>query len=129
MLFYAHSGLRYLVLLAALLAVAWFLFGHLTKRPVDRSLRIVGASFVGFLDLQILLGVLVLVTRGFYPQLIGHIVMMALAATVAHVGMVVNRKRAQPTWWLPLVSVLVALLLVVGGIMAIGRPLFGTTRI
>ncbi len=35
MLFYAHSGLRYLVLLMGLVALAYFAFVLATKRPVD----------------------------------------------------------------------------------------------
>ena len=55
MLFYAHSGLRYLVLLMGLAAVAYFAYGLASKRPVDKSVRILGSSFAGLLDTQILL--------------------------------------------------------------------------
>ena len=58
MLFYAHSGLRYLVLLMGLAAVAYFAYGLVTKRPVDRSVRIIGSSFAGLLDTQLLLGII-----------------------------------------------------------------------
>lgn len=124
MLYFAHSGLRYLVLLAALAAIVWFAFALFTKRPVDKSLRIVGASFVGLVDLQILIGLGVLLTRPYYPALIGHIVMMIAAAAVIHVTLVLNRKRPQPGWSLPLIGVVLGLVLILGGIMAIGRGPF-----
>ncbi|HSP78656.1 MAG TPA: hypothetical protein VLQ93_09015 [Myxococcaceae bacterium] len=128
-LFYAHSGLRYLVLLMGLVAVAYFLCGLATKRPVDKSVRIIGSSFIGFLDLQILLGLILVTQWPFYPALWGHIVMMVLAAAVAHTLLAINRRRPNPNWALPLAGVGIALLLVIGGILAIGRSLVGTTPI
>jgi vacuolar-type H+-ATPase subunit I/STV1 len=127
MFFYAHSGLRYLVLLAGVLALAYFAFGLATKRPFDKGGRILGASFAGLLHLQVLLGILVLVTRIYYPALIGHIVMMVLAAGTAQACMSINRRRPRPAFVLPLVGVLLSLVFIVGGIMAIGRNVFTTT--
>lgn len=128
MLFYAHSGLRYLVLLMGLIAVAYFAYGLATKRPVDKSVRIIGLSFAGLVDTQVLLGIILLGSGWpFYPALWGHLVMMVAAAVVAHVLLVLNRKRPQPGYLLPLIGVGGALLLILGGIMAIGRsPLVST---
>jgi hypothetical protein len=120
-LFQAHSGLRYLVLLTGVVALAYFVSGLATKRPVDKGVRILGAAFTGLLDTQILLGLIMVAMGRFYPQLIGHIVMMLLAATVTHVLLVVNRKRPTPGYALPAVAVGGALVLIFGGIMAIGR--------
>ena len=125
--FYAHSGLRYLVLLAGVLAIGYFAFGLATKRPFDKGGRILGASFAGLLHTQVLLGLLVLVTRFYYPALIGHIVLMVLAAVAAQATMSVNRRRPQPNFALPLVGVGLAFLFIIGGIMAIGRGVFTTT--
>jgi hypothetical protein len=125
--FYAHSGLRYLVLLAGVLAIGYFAFGLATKRPFDKGGRILGASFAGLLHTQVLLGLLVLVTRFYYPALIGHIVLMVLAAVAAQATMSVNRRRPRPSFALPLVGVGLAFLFIIGGIMAIGRGVFTTT--
>ncbi len=126
-LFHAHSGLRYLVLLAGLVALAYFVSGLATKRPVGKGVRVLGALFTGLLDLQILLGLIMVAMGRYYPRLIGHIVMMVLAAAVTHALLVINRKRPTPGYVLPLVAVLVALALIVGGIMAIGRGVFTHT--
>lgn len=126
-LFNAHSGLRYLVLLAGVLALAYFAFGLATKRPFDKGGRILGASFAGLVHTQVLLGILVLVTRVYYPALIGHIVMMVLAAGSAQTFMSINRRRPQPGFVLPLVGVVLALVFIAGGIMAIGRGLLTST--
>ncbi|MBN1209883.1 MAG: hypothetical protein JXB05_33845 [Myxococcaceae bacterium] len=126
-LFLAHSGLRYLVLLSGLVALAYFVSGLATKRPYGKGVRILGASFTGLLDLQILLGLFMVAMGRYYPQLIGHIVMMVLAAGVTHALLVINRKRPNPGYLLPLIAVVAALALVVGGIMAIGRGVFSHT--
>lgn len=128
-LFYAHSGLRYLVLLAGTLLLAWSLYGGLRGGTPDRGARILGAVFVGLLDLQVLLGLLLLWQIPFYAALSGHIVMMLAAAIIAHVLSLLNRRRPRPSWGLALAMALVPLLLVVGGIMAIGRPVLGSTTL
>jgi hypothetical protein len=126
-LFQAHSGLRYLVLLAGFVALAYFVSGLAMKRPVDKGVRVLGSIFTGLLDLQVVLGLIMVAMGRFYPQLIGHLVMMLLAVAVTHVLLVVNRKRPSPGYVLPLVAVLVALALIAGGIMAIGRGVFSHT--
>ena len=126
-LFQAHSGLRYLVLLAGLVALAYFVSGLATKRPVDKGVRILGSIFTGLLDLQVALGLIMVAMGRYYPALIGHIVMMLLAAMATHVLLVVNRKRPNPGYVLPLIAVLVALALIAGGIMAIGRGVLAHT--
>lgn len=126
-LFQAHSGLRYLVLLVGLVALAYFVSGLATKRPVDKAVRILGSAFTGLLDLQVLLGIIMVAMGRYYPRLIGHIVMMILAVAVTHVLLVKNRKRSNPGYVLPLIAVAVALALIAGGIMAIGRGLLTHT--
>jgi hypothetical protein len=53
--------------------------------------------------------------------------MMVLATGVTHALLVINRKRPNPGYLLPLIAVLVALALIVGGIMAIGRGVLSHT--
>jgi hypothetical protein len=126
-LFQAHSGIRYLVLLVGLVALAYFVSGLAAKRPVGKPVRILGSAFVGLLDLQILLGIIMVAMGRYYPRLIGHIVMMLVAAAVTHVLLVVNRKRSNPGYLLPLIAVALALALIAGGLMAIGRGLLTHT--
>ena len=122
-LFYAHSGLRYLVLLVGLVALVYFLVGLVAKRPVGKGVRVLGAIFTGLLDLQVLLGLIMVAMGRYYPRLIGHIVLMVLAVGVTHALLAVNRKRPNPGYVLPLIAVAAALLLIAGGVMAIGRRL------
>lgn len=127
MLVSAHSGFRYLVLLLGVAVIAYAAYGLATKRPYDQRMRMLGAAFVGVLDLTVLLGLAALVTGRFYPQLGGHIVMMVLAVAVAHIVSVVMRKRPpeQRTYLPHIVGTLIVLAIISFGILAIGRPIVG----
>ena len=123
MLFYAHSGLRFLVLLSGAIAVAVLLWGWSAGRPLAGQSRAATAVFVGTLDLQVLLGIGTVLTRPWYGGLMGHLVMMIAAAMAAHGITVYGRKQAdhKRAHLISLVGVVLALLLILGGIMAIGR--------
>jgi hypothetical protein len=121
MLFYAHSGLRFLVLLAALIAIAVLLWGWSARRSFAGQSRAVTAVFTGVLDLQVTLGILLVLFRPWYGGLIGHLVMMIAAAFAAHGITVYGRKQADPrrAHMISLIGVVLALALILGGIMSI----------
>ena len=129
-IFHAHSGLRYLVLLAALVALIVTALGTFGRKPYERPSRISMAAFTGLLDLQILLGIVMVVLGCFYSALMGHLMMMILAAVAAHGCSVYARKQAdgRRAHTVALVGVVLALVLIVGGISAIGRSPVGTTH-
>lgn len=120
-----HSLLRYAVLgmgaAAALVALSAWRRGGTELAGPERGTM---AVFIGLLDLQVLLGVLLLAFRPFYPALTGHLVMMILALAVAHAGSIVARRRSpdRPAATVRFIAAVIALLLIIGGIMAIGRP-------
>jgi hypothetical protein len=127
-LFAAHSGFRYIVLtvgLGAAAAAAAALVAGPMSRPAHLSFRLFRV-FVVLVDIQVVLGVAVVLTRPFLPIYIGHLVMMVLALAGAH-GLAVWLKRKPVEKREPgpiLVGVAIALALISGGIMAIGRPIF-----
>lgn len=123
-LLHAHSGLRYLVLLALFAHLVVSLLGHLQQRPVGGMHRGLSAATMGLLHTQALLGLAMVFMGTFYPQLIGHIVMMLGAATVATVFHVRNKRAPTPTHLAALLGSGIALACVVGGVLAIGRGLF-----
>ena len=127
MLLHAHSGFRYLVLLMGLIVIAYAAYGLATKRPYEKRMRVLSAAFTGIVDLTVVLGFANIFTGIFYPQLGGHIVMMVLAAAVAHVvhGVMKRRPDDQRSYGPHLVGTVVVLGMVVAGIMAIGRPIVG----
>lgn len=126
-LFHAHSGLRFLVLLAGVFDLAVLVAALAGKKPFSKLHRIAGAAFAGLLHLQVLLGVAMVAMGRYYPALVGHIVMMLVAAVAAQLTQSLNRRRAEPTVGLPLVGVAVALVCIVAGILAIGRGVLSTT--
>ena len=127
MLYHAHSGLRYLVLLAGLLALLVFAYGLITRRPV-RGASGYTIAFTGLLDLQLVLGFGLFFGGIFYNALIGHMVMMIIAAVAAN-GSAILAPRAtteRQELVMRLAGVVIALACIVFGIMAIGRSVLGS---
>ena len=127
MLLQAHSGFRYLVLLMGVVVIAYAAYGLVTKAEYGKQMRVLSAIFTGFVDLTVLLGLMLLFTGMFYPQLGGHIFMMILAAVLAHVvhGVMKRRPPEAQTFAPHIVGTLIVLGCIVAGIMAMGRPIVG----
>lgn len=85
-----HSHLRWLILIAALVAILKFAWGWLRGGTFQRLDRILASSFSGLMDLQALLGLILLIWNGVisgFPMFrIEHTVTMIVAAVVAHLG-------------------------------------------
>jgi hypothetical protein len=87
----AHSGIRWLVFLVAVIAIVKFLIGWLRGgqfKGMDRGLM---AGFNGLMDLQMLLGIIFLLWTGFsgvgFPFFrILHGLIMLAAAALAHMS-------------------------------------------
>jgi hypothetical protein len=124
-LLHAHSGLRYLVLLAGAAALVYALVGLATGRRYDKGMRATGAAFAGLLHLQVLLGLILLLVGTYYPALIGHIVLMIGAAVAAQLPLsLMKRRPPEERSYLPhAIGTGVALLFIWAGVMAIGRGL------
>lgn len=118
-----HSGWRYVVLLVGVLALAGGLAGLRTGTVGSRAVLAVRV-FAITLDVQIIVGIGLLFVRGFYPQLMGHLILMIAAVALAHLLSITLKKRPpeRRTAGLVLTGTGISLLLIVGGILAIGRP-------
>ena len=126
MLFQAHSGVRYLVLLAGAAAlIAAIIAATRGGKGADATLTRI---FVGVLDLQATLGIILLIMWTFYGQLIGHIIIMIAAVTIAHIGSARAKKQTVPVAAsrMRAITIGITLLLIVAAIMSIGRPIFGS---
>jgi hypothetical protein len=126
-LYHAHSGLRYLVLLAGLFALLVFAYGLITRRPV-RTARGFSTAFTGLLDLQLVLGFGLFFGGIVYDALMGHLVMMILAAVAAN-GSAILAPRAtteRQELVMRITGVFIALVCIVIGILAIGRSVLGS---
>ena len=123
--FNAHSGLRYLILLLGVLTAVLALIGMAQKKAAQPAGVTMLRVFVVLLDIQLLLGVLTLISGQFSGQLIGHLVMMVGAIAVAHLAST-RLRRAAPearSSGQLLAGVLIPLVLIVAGILAIQRPI------
>ncbi|MBL4888895.1 MAG: hypothetical protein JKX97_02600 [Candidatus Lindowbacteria bacterium] len=123
MLFYAHSGLRYLVLLACVIGLGYAIYGLVTKKDYDKKAFIMNIVYISLLDLQVLLGILLIFMINFHSQLIGHIVMMLLAIGSAHAFSSKNKKAQEPGFKFMALGFGISLICIIGGIMAIGRSI------
>ncbi len=121
-LFHAHSGLRYLVLLSAVVAFGYALVRWIQHAPEAGAGRALTAAFVGVLDLQILLGITLVFFRPWFPALAGHIAMMVLAAGAAHsTSVLARRTTGEGAHRIAAIGIGVTILLIVAGILSIGR--------
>lgn len=122
-LFHAHSGLRYLVLLAGIIALGYFLYGQLRSQPFTRPAPAVLAALIGLVDLQIVLGLVLYFGGRTAPGILAHLTLMVGAAVVLHLASVIRKRRSSQVagFGLPLASVALAMALIVAGILSIGR--------
>jgi|YNPNPStandDraft_1061719.scaffolds.fasta_scaffold72817_2 hypothetical protein len=123
-LFYAHSWVRWLILLAAAIAIAKYLIGLAGKREFDKMSGGLTSAFSGLMDLQVVLGLSYflwsgLAGAGFPRQRIEHLAIMIIAAVVAHLPAIWKSKSAAVRYRNTLLTVLVSLLLVVVGVFTL----------
>lgn len=91
-LFMAHSGLRWLILLVAVVAIVKFTLGWLKGGAFKGMDRGLAAGFSGLMDLQATLGIVFLIWNGlaagigFPRHRIEHGLVMILAAIVGHLA-------------------------------------------
>jgi hypothetical protein len=104
-----HNVSRWLVLIAAAVALVVAVRGLVTRRPWDRTARLSSLSFVSLMDLQLVLGLLLyvvspIVRAGLSDMAVAmadtqirffvveHLSIMIVAVVFAHVGSVTARR-------------------------------------
>ncbi len=104
--FQAHSGFRWLLLLMMVIILVKSVSGMLAKSEYSRIDNVLSSAVVGLLDLQLLLGFFLYFayspfTKNFTFNMgdtserfwsVEHLLLMILAITVAHIGKVKIRK-------------------------------------
>ena len=129
MLFAAHSGLRFLVLVGGLFVILYAAVGFFGKREYSPAMARLVTVFTGLIHLQVVVGFATLFVRPFSTILIGHIFLMIAAAVVAQfTASVVKRRPAEARSYGPhLVGAILALAFIALGIVAIGRGVLQST--
>ena len=102
-LLHAHSGLRYLILLAAFIVVIKSLIGWLGNTSYSKFDKILAPAYVGLMHLQLLLGIILYFISPFVTYDMGdkvssywsveHITIMLLAVLAAQVGRSISKKK------------------------------------
>jgi heme A synthase len=128
-LFHAHSGLRYLVLLAGVAAIVTLALGYARGRAYAGPSRGVTAAFTGLLHLQVLLGIALVLMGIWYGALMGHLTMMIVAAILMPALSAYAKKQpdGKKAHGVALAGVVLTLLLIVGGIMSIRSSPFASS--
>lgn len=128
-----HSGWRYVVIAFTVFLILFFIFALLRKNTRAKLETTLLKVWIGIVDLQILLGILLL---GAYlidgvelgGEIMGHIVLMLLASTAAHGMAIYQRFNGEPTEQtrriLGVVLPILTMILIYLGVSAIGRGLF-----
>jgi hypothetical protein len=89
-----HSIWRWVVVVVGVIALVKLALGLIQKRPFTGLDRTLSMLFSTSVDIQVVLGILVIVTSGFFTRERGeHIVMMVLALIAVHLP---ARWRAAP---------------------------------
>lgn len=95
---FLHNLIRWIVLIVAVVAVVRAYLGWLQKREWTGADRRFGVFFASALDTQLLLGIILIVLRGFSTLgtiLYEHVIPMILAVVVVHVGSVLSRRAVE----------------------------------
>lgn len=106
--FHAHSGLRWLVLLGVVLVIVKSLIGLFGGGKFSKFDKILGSATVGLMDLQLLLGIILYFgyspfTKNFTFNMsndterfwsVEHLVLMILAIAAAHVGKSIAKRSS-----------------------------------
>jgi hypothetical protein len=117
-----HSIVRWLVVLVAVIAVVRFalvMAGRAQPAGMDRGLM---SGYTGLLDLNVLLGLILIIGLGFTPQRIEHAVTNIIAVVVAHF-LAQRAKKIEDVKLKArtnLLGVVISLLIIVVGVALIG---------
>jgi hypothetical protein len=93
----AHNIVRWIILVLGVIALFRAYRGWLGKQPWTPTDRKMGVFFGSALDVQLLLGILLVILMGVSNlglYLVEHVLPMLLAVILAHVGSIQSRKAA-----------------------------------
>lgn len=81
-----HSITRWLIVLATLLAIIKFAIGYFKKQEFTRTDGRIMSFWMGLLDLQLILGIILLFTQPPMRYRLEHGVIMILTVSLAHIN-------------------------------------------
>lgn len=113
----SHSGVRWLVVLATIVAIVWLLYGLVTKRSYDQLTYRIMTFFSSVVGLQWIVGVIFFIYLGTATrERWEHAFTMTIVLIIAHVHMMLKKRDDRTRFIGGLASVVVALGLVYVGV-------------
>lgn len=117
-IFHAHSGFRWLVVVATIAVFVYLLIRALNNKPYLAQTHKYVTAWSSIFGVQWLLGiVLFLMAGGFDVRYrLEHATIMTLGLFVAHIHMMLKKKNDQTRYYGALASIAVAMILVFVGV-------------
>ena len=114
-----HGDLRWLVALVALIAIVKYAIGWLGKGEYKRIDRIILIAFITLLDINLLLGIVMLMAEGFDRHRAEHAFTMIIAIIIAHSSSIWRRKETDSAKLFrnSLLTVLAAMIIIILGVV------------
>ena len=115
-----HSINRWLIVIASLIAIIFFVKDILAKTSISKNARIFSSLFGGLMDLQLLLGLAAFALPNIMGDRNDHAGIMFAAVIVSHLPAIFKKKNPANYPAIMLGAIVLALVLIVVGIVPIG---------
>jgi hypothetical protein len=126
LIYQAHSGVRWLVVLATVVAIIAILIGLLQRRDFQTFARRWMTIFSSLVGLQWLLGVILIVALGVYTSTQWeHAATMTIALIVAHLYLAFRRRDDQTRYVASLAVIIVTVIIVFVGVARLPQGWMG----
>jgi hypothetical protein len=122
MLYYTHTGTRWLVVLALIVALGFMIYSLVSNREQDRITRIVMLTFSSLVGVQWVIGLFYYLVYGSIVQnysqrpWVEHLSTMTVALIVAHLYLPFRRRASTRTYYIAstVILLVVAVLIYLG---------------
>ncbi len=120
-----HSINRWIIVVVAVIALIKFLLGWLRDQPYQGADRGLMAAYAGLLDLQLLMGIVLLIDRDFARRPLEHAITMLIAIVLAHLSRLWRDKPDKVKFRNNFLAILVGILLIIAGVAVLPQGWFG----
>jgi hypothetical protein len=111
-----HSINRWIIVVVAVIAVVKFLIGWLRSSSYQSADRGLMAAYAGLLDLQLLLGIILLFGLGLSRLRIEHAFSMLIAIVLAHLSRLWRDKPDKVKFRNNFLAILIGILVIIAGV-------------
>ena len=119
-----HSINRWIIVVVAVIALVKFLIGWLRSTPYQPTDHRLMTAYSVLLDLQLLLGIILLIDRGFARRPLEHAFTMIVAIVLAHLSRLWRDKEDKVKFRNNFLAILVGILLIIAGVAVLPQGWF-----